>query len=130
MDRTDDFTIPGKKPEVYKSKRKFRYKSPCYPVATHSSTLASKIPWTEKPGRLQFKELQRIRHNSETKHTHTHKWSITFKNCKSMNCSNTTVRKKEISLNFKSHRQDLRFKLHDFWLYMFLNFFRRRILLF
>ena len=32
-------------------------------MATHSSTLAWKIPWTEKPGRLQFMELQRVRHN-------------------------------------------------------------------
>ena len=31
--------------------------------ATHSSTLAWKIPWTEEPGRLQSMELQRARHN-------------------------------------------------------------------
>jgi len=29
----------------------------------HSSILAWKITWTEEPGRLQFKELQRVRHN-------------------------------------------------------------------
>ena len=29
-------------------------------MATHSSTLAWKIPWTEKPGRLQSMELQRV----------------------------------------------------------------------
>ena len=62
MDRTDDFTIPGKKPEVYKSKRKFRYKSPCYPMATHSSTLAWKIPWTEEPGGLQSMGSLRVGH--------------------------------------------------------------------
>ena len=32
-------------------------------IATHSSTLAWKIPWTEKPGRLQSIALQRVRHN-------------------------------------------------------------------
>ena len=35
-------------------------------MATHSSTLAWKIPWTEKPGRLQSMGLQRIRHNWAT----------------------------------------------------------------
>ena len=30
-------------------------------MATHSSTLAWKIPWTEEPGRLQFMGLQRVR---------------------------------------------------------------------
>ena len=28
-------------------------------MATHSSILAWKIPWTEKPGRLQSKELKK-----------------------------------------------------------------------
>ena len=32
-------------------------------MATHSSTLAWKIPWTEDPGRLQFMGSQRVRHN-------------------------------------------------------------------
>ena len=32
-------------------------------MATHSSTLAWKIPWMEKPGRLQPMESQRVRHN-------------------------------------------------------------------
>ena len=31
--------------------------------ATHSSTLAWKIPWTEKPGRLQSMGSQRVGHN-------------------------------------------------------------------
>ena len=35
-------------------------------MATHSSTLAWKIPWTEEPGRLQTMELQRVRHDWET----------------------------------------------------------------
>ena len=29
-------------------------------MATHSSTLARKIPWTEEPGRLQSTVLQRV----------------------------------------------------------------------
>ena len=32
-------------------------------MATHSSTLAWKIPWTEKPGRLRSMESQRVRHD-------------------------------------------------------------------
>ena len=32
-------------------------------MATHSSTLAWKIPWTEEPCKLQFMELQRVRHD-------------------------------------------------------------------
>ena len=32
-------------------------------MATHSSTLAWKIPWMEKLGRLQSMGLQRVRHD-------------------------------------------------------------------
>ena len=32
-------------------------------MATHSSILAWKIPWTEEPGRLQSMESQRVGHN-------------------------------------------------------------------
>ena len=32
-------------------------------MATHSSTLAWKIPWTEEPGRLLSMGLQRVRHD-------------------------------------------------------------------
>ena len=32
-------------------------------MATHSSFLAWRIPWTEEPGRLQFIALHRVRHN-------------------------------------------------------------------
>ena len=35
-------------------------------MATHSSTLAWKIPWTEEPGRLQSMGLQRVRHDIGT----------------------------------------------------------------
>ena len=32
-------------------------------MAAHSSTLAWKIPWTEKPDRLQFMGSQRVGHD-------------------------------------------------------------------
>ena len=32
-------------------------------MATHSSILAWKIPWTEEPGRLQSMGSQRVRHD-------------------------------------------------------------------
>ena len=33
-------------------------------MATHSSVLAWRIPWTEKPGRLQSMGSHRVRHDS------------------------------------------------------------------
>ena len=32
-------------------------------MATHSSTLAWRIPWMEEPGKLQSTEQQRVRHD-------------------------------------------------------------------
>ena len=32
-------------------------------MATHSSTLAWRIPWTEEPGGLESMGLQRVRHD-------------------------------------------------------------------
>ena len=32
-------------------------------MASHSSILAWRIPWTEEPGMTQSKELQRVRHD-------------------------------------------------------------------
>ena len=32
-------------------------------MATHSSTVAWRIPWTEEPGGLQSTGSQRVRHN-------------------------------------------------------------------
>ena len=32
-------------------------------MATHSSILAWRIPWTEEPGGPQYMELQRVRHD-------------------------------------------------------------------
>ena len=42
-------------------------------MATHSSILAGKTPWTEEPGGLQSMELQRVKH--DWAHTHT-LWKI------------------------------------------------------
>ena len=39
-------------------------------MATHSSILAWKIPWTEDSGRLQSMGSQRVGHNSATSLTH------------------------------------------------------------
>ena len=35
-------------------------------MATHSSILAGRAPWTEEPGGLQAMRLQRVRHNLVT----------------------------------------------------------------
>ena len=41
-------------------------------MATHSSVLVWRIPWTEKPGRLQSIESQRVRHDwNDLAHTPT-----------------------------------------------------------
>ena len=49
-------------------------------IATHSSTLAWEIPWTEEPGGLQSMGSQRVGHNWATvqAHTHTHLPSTRF----------------------------------------------------
>ena len=39
-------------------------------MATHSSILAWRIPWTEEPGRLQSIRRQRVGHDWTTKNTH------------------------------------------------------------
>ena len=38
-------------------------------MTTHSSTLAWKIPWTEKPVRLQPMGSQKVGHDGATEHT-------------------------------------------------------------
>ena len=42
-------------------------------MTIHSSILASRIPWTEEPGRLQFMGSQRVRHDWATNTTTTSK---------------------------------------------------------
>ena len=41
-------------------------------MATHSSILAWRFPWTEEPGGLQSMGSQRVRHDWTTKHGKTH----------------------------------------------------------
>ena len=41
-------------------------------MATHSSILAWRIPWTEGPSGLKFMGLQRVGHDLLIEHTHTH----------------------------------------------------------
>ena len=40
-------------------------------MATYSSVLAWKIPWTEEPGGLQSRGSKRVGNNLVTEHTHT-----------------------------------------------------------
>ena len=46
-------------------------------MATHSSTLAWRIPWTEEPGGPPCVGLQRVRHDWVTEHAHTCQWRLT-----------------------------------------------------
>ena len=62
------------------SKKKLRRKNlslqwgpqrPTFGMATHSSILAWRIPWSEEPGGLQFMEAQRVGHDrSDLAYTH------------------------------------------------------------
>ena len=44
-------------------------------MATHSSILAWRIPWTEEPGTLQSMGLQTVGHGLATEHTYTHAYT-------------------------------------------------------
>ena len=59
-------------------------------MATHSSTLAWKIPWTEDPGRLQFMASQRVGHDWANRMTGTF-FVVVAKSCATlfhpMSCS-------------------------------------------
>ena len=58
-------------------------------MATHSSILAWRIPWTEKPDRLQSVGSQRVRHYWSNKQLSVHAWtaacqaSLSITNCQS-----------------------------------------------
>ena len=47
-------------------------------MATHSSVLACKIPWTEEPGRLQFMGSQRLRHNWAAKNNNNSSFIFSY----------------------------------------------------
>ena len=51
-------------------------------MATHSSTLAWKIPWTGEPGGLQSMGLQRVRHKWVTKNVRMHAYLSVYKKYK------------------------------------------------
>ena len=60
-------------------------------MATHSSILAWRNPWTEEPGGLQSMGSQRDGHDWSTKHAHTHisKWPWAWGDKKeSLKCAN------------------------------------------
>ena len=47
-------------------------------MASYSSILARRIPWTEEPGGLQFLGLQRVRLNLASMHGHTSYFLFVF----------------------------------------------------
>ena len=47
-------------------------------MATPSSILAWKIPWTEEADRLQSLGFQSIRHDRTAEHAHTHVFFLSF----------------------------------------------------
>ena len=71
-------------------------------MATHSSILAWRIPWTEKPGRLQPTRLQRI---GQDRVSHVWMWELDYKESWALKnwCFWTVVLEKtlESSLNCK-----------------------------
>ena len=44
-------------------------------IATHTIILAWRIPWTDKPGGLQFMGSLRVGPTEQLKHTHTHTYT-------------------------------------------------------
>ena len=58
---------------LHKSHMRWEFLAFIFPLeeemATHSSILTWKIPWTEEPGGLQSVELQKVGHNWVTEHT-------------------------------------------------------------
>ena len=64
-------------------------------MATHSSTLAWKIPWTEEPGRLQSMGSQRVRHDWVT--------SLHVLGSKIMTNLDSILKSRDITLPTKVH---------------------------
>ena len=59
-------------------------------MATHSSTLAWKIPWMEEPGRLQSIGLQRVGHDWATSLVHWLHGATEYIYCFSKSCAKYT----------------------------------------
>ena len=66
-------------------------------MATHSSILAWKISWTEEPGRLQSKGLQRVGHN----------WTISLHFLEGLICLHRTVQVQLLQHYWLGHRLGL-----------------------
>ena len=47
-------------------------------MATHSSILAWRIPWTEEPGRLQSMQSQKVEHDWVTACMHAHRYYLSW----------------------------------------------------
>ena len=61
-------------------------------IATHSSILAWKIPWTEEPDGLQFMWSQRAGHDGGTQHAHTMLlWSLSVIHTQSVQFSRSVI---------------------------------------
>ena len=54
-------------------------------MATHSSILAWRFPWTEEPGGLQSMGSQRVWHDWATSHTHRIDWVKVGQQCRDYN---------------------------------------------
>ena len=81
-------------------------------MATHSSTLAWRIPWMEEPGRLQSMGLQRVGHDWATSLSlsiyNTYIWTVTVATKLKHTCSYDKPRaylKADITLPTKVHSQ-------------------------
>ena len=67
--RTKEFTCQGRRCKKHRFNPS--WEDPLdEEMATHSSILVWKIPWTEEPGRLQSMESQTIRHDLARMHGH------------------------------------------------------------
>ena len=69
-------------------------------MATHSSVLAWRIPWTEEPGGLQSMGSQRVRHNWGTEHTHSWNRSFIWAKLRSIAWKTTSLRKRGFQHSF------------------------------
>ena len=70
-------------------------------MATHSSILVWRIPWTEEPGGLQFIVLQRVRHDGSNLGDATHVGAIIMSANNNILLSRSSLRKIKIMTNGK-----------------------------
>ena len=66
-------------------------------MATHSSILARKIPWTEEPGGLQFMGSQRVRHDWMTEHTQSNRPGVLIRKENEMQTCTCTEDRRQYS---------------------------------